>query len=69
MSKAQENYREGYEKGAADTMAGNLEEAVMGLLRDDPGGYFAVGYHDGAAGDTFNPPTEEEVAEDEAKLS
>jgi len=67
MSKAQENYREGYEKGAADTMAGNLEEAVMGLLRDDPGGYFAVGYHDGAASDTFNPPTEEEVAEDEAK--
>ncbi len=64
MSKALDAYREGYEKGTADTMAGNLGEAIMGLLRDDPSGYFAVGYHDGAAGDSFNPPTEEEIAED-----
>jgi hypothetical protein len=27
----------------------------MGMLRDDPGGYFAAGYRDGAAGKTFNP--------------
>lgn len=29
----------------------------MGMLRDDPGGYFATGYHDGSAGKAFNPPS------------
>jgi len=60
IEKAIKAYREGYDKGKADTMAGNLTEAVMGLLRDDPGGHFAVGYHDGAADDTFNPPSEDD---------
>jgi len=59
MGKALDGYRAGYEKGKADTMAENLGEAVRGLVRDDPGGFFAVGYHDGAAGDSFNPPSEE----------
>ncbi len=58
MGKALDAYTEGYKKGKQDTIAGNFKEAVVGLLRDDPTGYFAVGYHDGAADDTFSPPSE-----------
>lgn len=60
MGKASDAYTAGYEKGKADSMAGNLEEAIAGLFRDDPGGYFAVGYHDGAAADTYSPPSEDD---------
>ncbi len=60
MGLASDAYTAGFEKGKADGIAGNLGEAVAGLLRDDPGGYFAVGYHDGAAGDTFSPPSEDD---------
>ena len=60
MGKAHDAYTEGYEKGKKDSIAGNLTEAVVGLLRDDPTGYFAVGYHDGAADDTFSPPSEDD---------
>jgi hypothetical protein len=28
------------------------------MLRDDPGGHFAAGYHDGAAREKFNPPNQ-----------
>ena len=52
-----EVYREGYEKGRADNLAGHVGEAIFSLLRDDPGGHYAAGYRDGAAGKTFNPPT------------
>jgi hypothetical protein len=31
----------------------------MGMLRDDPGGHFAAGYHDGAAGKKFSPPSDQ----------
>jgi hypothetical protein len=30
------------------------------MLRDDPGGHFARGYHDGAAGKPFDPGSDEE---------
>ncbi len=52
-------YREGYEKGRKDTLGGLAAEVMMGMMRDDPGGHFAAGYHDGAAGKKFNPPSEE----------
>lgn len=48
-------YSEGYAKGKASTAGGALAETTMGMLRDDPGGYFAAGYRDGAAGKAFNP--------------
>jgi hypothetical protein len=51
-------YREGYEKGREDTLGGRLAEITMGMLRDDPGGHFAAGYRDGAAGNSFNPPAD-----------
>jgi tetratricopeptide (TPR) repeat protein len=50
-------YRAGYEKGRKDTLGGGLAELTMGMLRDDPGGHFAAGYRDGAAGKKFNPPS------------
>lgn len=40
----------------------------MGMLRDDPGGHFAAGYHDGAAGRAFNPPADN-VREEAADLN
>jgi hypothetical protein len=52
-------YREGYEKARKDDAGGVLAEITMGILRDHPGGYFAAGYHDGAAGKKFAPPSEE----------
>jgi len=61
MGKAVDAYMEGFEKGKSDGIAGNLKEAVVGILRDDPTGYFAVGYQDGGAGDIFNPPSEDDA--------
>jgi hypothetical protein len=58
MRKPTDAYREGYEKGRRDKIADNLGEALLGLLRDDPGGHFAAGYRDGVAGRKFSPPLE-----------
>src|SRR5579864_2634992 len=58
MPKLLDAYREGYEQGRRDNIGGNLAQAVLGKLRDDPGGHFAAGYQDGAAGRKFNPPNE-----------
>lgn len=55
MPEPKDAYREGYAKGKASTAGGALAEMTMGMLRDDPGGYFAAGYRDGAAGKQFNP--------------
>src|ERR1035437_10231408 len=54
MSQPNEDYREGYEKGRSDDLGGRLAEITMGMLRDDPGGYYAAGYYDGASGRKFN---------------
>jgi hypothetical protein len=51
-----EAYKRGYEQGRKDNLAGNVAQAVMGLLQDDPGGYHAAGYRDGAARRGFSPP-------------
>jgi hypothetical protein len=37
---------------------GDLAEG-MGMLREDPGGHFAAGHRDGAAGNKFNPSSAE----------
>lgn len=52
-----EAYREGYERGRSDSAGGRLAEVTMGMLRDDPGGYFQKGYSDGAAAKPFNAPS------------
>jgi hypothetical protein len=49
-------YRQGYEKAKSDTLGGIAAEVTLGMIRDDPGGYFANGYRDGAAGKPFTPP-------------
>ncbi len=49
-------YREGYEQGKKHTVGGALAKAAIRTLRDDPDGYFAAGYHDGAAGKNSSPP-------------
>ena len=54
-----EAYRAGYEKGQKDGLGGALAEVTMGMLRDDPGGYFAAGQRDGAGGKKFNPPSDQ----------
>ena len=51
-----DSYRSGYEKAKTDRLGGVAAEITMGMLRDDPGGHFAAGYRDGAAGNKFNPP-------------
>jgi hypothetical protein len=68
MRRPIEAYREGYEKGRTDNAGGVLAEITMGMLRDDPGGYFATGYHDGTAGKKFAPPSEE-VRKEAAELN
>jgi hypothetical protein len=60
MSRAIDAYREGYEKGREDELGGRLAEMTMGMLRDDPGGHFAAGYSDGAAGRSFSPPSDDD---------
>jgi hypothetical protein len=52
--KSDEAYRTGYEKGRSDNFGGSLAEITMGMLFDDPGGYYAAGYYDGAGGRKFN---------------
>lgn len=59
MPSPSDAYRAGYDKGRKDGLGGGLAEVTMGMLRDDPGGHFAAGYHDGAAGKSFNPPYDE----------
>jgi uncharacterized protein YecT (DUF1311 family) len=59
MPRPIDAYREGYENGRKDNLAGHVSEAMFGMLRDDPGGHYATGYHDGAARKKFNPPSEE----------
>jgi len=54
MPEPSEAYRAGYEKGKTDNLGGSLAEITMGMLRDDPGGYYAAGYYDGAGGRKFN---------------
>ncbi len=60
MRRPTDAYREGYEKGRADNLAGHVSEAIFGMMRDDPGGYYAAGYSDGAAGKPFNPHGQKE---------
>jgi hypothetical protein len=59
MATPIDRYREGYNRGRKDTIGGQLAEIMMGMLDDDPGGHFAAGYRDGAAGKKFNPPSDE----------
>lgn len=61
MRRPIDAYREGYEKGRRDNIAGHAMQALWSLLDDDPGGFFAAGYHDGAGGKDFNPPVEKPV--------
>ena len=58
MPRPSEVYRDGYEKGQKDNIAGNLGEVMTGILRDDPGGHFAAGYRDGGAGKKLSPPSD-----------
>lgn len=56
MSTHIDHYREGYEQGQHDNLAGNIAETIFIHLRNDPEGWFAAGYRDGAAGRKFTPP-------------
>ncbi|MGA2269466.1 MAG: hypothetical protein ABSH44_13435 [Bryobacteraceae bacterium] len=53
MPEPNEAYRAGYEKGRHDNIADAVADAFFGMLRDDPGGYYAAGYCDGARGRPF----------------
>lgn len=53
MPEPSEAYRAGYEKGRQDNIADALADVFFGMLRDDPGGYYAAGYCDGARGRSF----------------
>jgi|SRR5579872_1062493 len=55
MRNPSDAYREGYEKGKRDKLAGNISEIIFGGFQADPGGYYQAGYSDGAAGKKFNP--------------
>jgi hypothetical protein len=55
MGQPIDAYRAGYEQGQKDTAGGVLAELTMGMLREDPGGYFAAGYHDARSGKKFSP--------------
>lgn len=68
MPEPSEAYREGYEKGRTDNLGGRLAEITMGMMRDDPGGYFAAGYYDGAGGRKFNVHGSKESAKRSRKL-
>ncbi len=57
MKQPSDAYREGYEKGKAGNLAGHVSEAIFSLMKDDPGGYYAAGYRDGAAGKKFHVPS------------
>lgn len=58
MPKPYDAYRDGYNKGRKASLGTGLAEATLGMLRDDPGGYYAAGYRDGVAGKKFEPPRE-----------
>lgn len=58
MPRPNDAYREGYEKGKSADAGGALAALTMGMLRDDPGGHFAAGYRDGAAGKPFQTPAD-----------
>ena len=60
MSSPKDAYAEGYARGKKDSLADNVGEALFSFLRDDPGGYRAAGYHDGAAGRQLNLPAEKQ---------
>ena len=53
MPEPSEAYHAGYEKGRHDNLAGATGEVIFQMLRDDPGGYYAAGYIDGAGGRPF----------------
>lgn len=57
MATPDQAYSEGYVKGRKEGIAGNTAEAIFGMLHDDPGGHYTAGYHDGAAGKEFKPPS------------
>jgi hypothetical protein len=57
MPAPKDAYTEGYAKGKSSSTGGALAEVTMGMLQDDPGGHFAAGYRDGAAGKKLVPPT------------
>jgi len=57
MPTPDETYREGYKNGSKDNLAGHAAEALFGLMKDDPGGHYAAGYRDGAAGSEFKLPS------------
>jgi hypothetical protein len=50
MPEPSEAYKEGYAKGEKADAGGFLASITTDMLRDDPGGYYAAGYADGAAG-------------------
>jgi hypothetical protein len=58
--KPEDAYRAGYEKGRKDNIVDNVGEAFSDMMRDDPGGYYGVGYRDGAALRKFNPHGDKE---------
>jgi len=58
MRLPSEVYAEGYAKGRSTNLADATGDAIFGLLRDDPGGYFSAGYSDGSGGRKFNPPSD-----------
>jgi hypothetical protein len=56
MSREFDTYADGYANGKKDTLGGMLAQVTMGMLRDDPGGFYTAGYRDGSAGKKFSPP-------------
>lgn len=57
MPAPKDAYSAGYAEGKNSTAGGAFAEMTMGMLRDDPGGHFAAGYRDAAAGKEFKLPT------------
>ena len=64
MSTPVESYRQGYEQGIRDKIAGSVSQALLGVLQGEPSGYFAAGYQDAVAGRKFNPPNGKQAAGD-----
>ncbi len=56
MATPLEAYRDGYRKGLEATVGHHLAEATIGIMRDDPGGYYAAGFKDGSNRKKFSPP-------------
>src|ERR1051325_7292259 len=68
MATPLERYRQGYQKARADNLAGNVAQAFMGMLQDDPGGSYAAGYKDGSGRKKFSPPSDAH-ADEKAELN